>query len=92
MGPTTSETAAMEALKQRCAGLAQANVDLGLLQETNITGEFYVRDSSGFHVVVSDATSCYGRGVELFYKHLTRFVVEAHQQHGLNINIFQMMI
>ena len=37
--------------------MAQANFDLGLLQETNITYVVYIMESTGFCVVASDALS-----------------------------------
>ena len=45
--------------------MAQANIDLGLLQETNITGRVYARESAGFHVAASDATFCHFGGGEI---------------------------
>ena len=44
-------------------GMAQANVNLGLLQENNITDGVYVQDSAGFPVVALDAKSRHHRGV-----------------------------
>ena len=64
--------------------MAQANIDLELLQETKITGRIYARESEGFHVAASDATFCHFGGVKLFYKESPRFEVEDHQQHGPN--------
>ena len=59
-------------------GMAQANADLGLLQGTKITVGVYAQESAGFCVIVSDDLSRHCRSVEIFYKDLPRFVVEAY--------------
>ena len=71
-------------------GLEQANVYLGLLQDTKITGNIYARESVGFCVISLDAPRCHLRVVTIFYKESPRFVEGAHQQNGLNIINFQM--
>ena len=71
--------------------MAQVNIDLGLLQETNIAGGVYARYSTVFRVVVSDALSRHHWGVALFYKYLLRFAVEDHQHHSLKFISLQMV-
>ena len=46
-------------------GMAQANVDLGILKDTNIIDGFYERDYAGFSVAASDASIRHRRGVSL---------------------------
>ena len=72
--------------------MAQANVDLGPPQDTKLTDRVYARESAGLHIVVSDALSRHRGVVALFYKDSPRFAVETHQQHGLNIVSFQLVM
>ena len=72
-------------------GMDQANVDLGILQGAKITGGIHTRESTEFCVIVSDGPSRHYRGMSLFYKYLTHFVVEDHHQHGPNITRFQLV-
>ena len=71
--------------------MAHTNVDLGLLQETNITNRFYVQESSVSPVVAADAPSRHSAVMELFYKESPRFALESHQQHGPNTICFQLV-
>ena len=48
--------------------MAQANIDLGVFQETKCTDGVYTRASAGYRVVVTDALSRHRGGVALFYK------------------------
>ena len=59
--------------------MSQANIDLGLLQATELTYGVYAQESAGFYAFVSDDLSRHCRGVALFYKESPRFTVEAHQ-------------
>ena len=38
-------------------GMAQANIDLGVFQETKCTDGIYTRESAGYCVVATDAPS-----------------------------------
>ena len=44
----------------------QVNIELGLLQETNLVDGFYVRESAVFSAISSDVMSRHCRGVALF--------------------------
>ena len=71
--------------------MAYANVDLGLLQETNITDGVYVQESAGFCVIALDVLIRHHWGVALFYKESPRFAVDSYQQHGPDVISFQLM-
>ena len=71
--------------------MAQANVELGLLQENKITDGVYAGNSSRFHIVAPDALSRHHGVVALFYKELQHFTVEFHQYHGPNVISFHMV-
>ena len=71
--------------------MAQANFDLGLLQETKITDWVYTWNSTGFCVIALDTPSRRHWGVALFYKYSPRFAVEYYQQHGVNVISFQLV-
>ena len=49
-------------------GMSQANMDLGIFQETKCTYGIYTRESSGYRVVATDAPSRHRGGVALFYR------------------------
>ena len=38
-------------------GMSQANMDLGILQETKLTDGVYTRGSAGYNVIATDASS-----------------------------------
>ena len=78
-------------LKSSFCGMSQANVDLGLLKETNIIYGVYVQGSAGFYVIASDTLIRYCRSGALFYKEFSRFEVESHQQHSLSVISFQLV-
>ena len=44
-------------LKSALRGMAQANIDLGVFQETKCTDGIYTRESAGYRVVATDAPS-----------------------------------
>ena len=58
-------------------GMSQANMDLGILQETKITNGVYTRGSAGYKVIATDVPSRHRGGVALFYCLTPRFAVEA---------------
>ena len=72
--------------------MEQLNVDLVLLQDTNITYGVYTWDSTGFCVDTFHALSSHRGGVALLYKGSPHFVVEAYQYHGPNAIIFQLVM
>ena len=47
--------------------MSQANMDLGILQETKITNSVYTRGSAGYKVIATDAPSRHRSSVALFY-------------------------
>ena len=71
-------------------GTFQANMDLGILQETNLTYGIYTRGSSGYSVIATDALSRHRGGVALFYRSEPHFVVEAVEKFGPNVLGFQL--
>ena len=69
----------------------QANIVLGILQETKTTNRVYVRESAGSCVVTLYALIRHHRGVSLFYRESLRLEVEAHHQHGPHIASFELV-
>ena len=63
-------------LESALRGMAQANIDLGVFQETKCTDGIYTRESAGYRVVATDAPSRHRGGVVLFYKPSAQFAVE----------------
>ena len=61
-------------------GMAQANMDLGIFQETKCTDGIYTRESAGYSVVTMDAPSRHRVGVAVFYRPSPPFVVEDVRQ------------
>ena len=60
-------------------GVAQANTDLGIFQETKCTDIIHTCASSGYNVVATDALSRHRDGVAFFYWQSPHFAVEAVQ-------------
>ena len=71
--------------------MSQANMDLGIFQETKLTDGIYTCGSAGYSVVGTDATSRHRGGVAVFHRHAPHFAVEAVQQFGLNVIGFQLV-
>ena len=67
-------------LKAALRGMSQANMDLGILQETKLTDGIYTRRSAGYSLVATDAPSRHRGGVEIFHRPAPHFAVEAVQQ------------
>ena len=67
----------------------QANIDLGVSQETKCTDGIYTRESAGYCVVATDAPSRHRGGVALFYRPSSLFVVEAVREYGPNVLSFE---
>ena len=70
-------------LESALHGMARPNIDLGILQETKVTGGVYTRSSA--------EPSRHRGGIALFYKESRNFAVEALQLHGLNVVNFQLV-
>ena len=69
--------------------MSQANMNLGILQETKLTDGFYTGGSAGYKVIATDAPSRHRGGVTLFYRPTPHFVVEAVERCGPNVMLFQ---
>ena len=65
--------------------MSQANVDLGILQETKLTDIIYTRGSAGYSVVATDAPSRHRGGVAIFYRPAPHLAVEAVRKFGPNV-------
>ena len=70
-------------------GMAQANIDLGVFQETECTDRIYTCDSAGYRILATDALSRHRGGVALFYRPLPLFKVEAVREYGPNVLSFK---
>ena len=71
-------------------GMAQANIDLGIFQETKCTDGIYTRESDGYSVVAMDAPSRHRSRVAVFYRPSPLFAVEVVRQFGPNVVGFQL--
>ena len=70
-------------------GMAQANIDLGVFQETKCTDRIYTRESAGYRVVATDTPSRHRGGVALFYRPSAQFAVEEVREYGPNVISFE---
>lgn len=77
-------------LEAALRAMAQANVDLGVFQETKLTDDIYTRVSSGYRVIATNAPSEHQGGVALFYRDSDQHQVEALQTFGPNVVSFQL--
>ena len=64
-------------LESALRGMAQANMDMGILQETKCMDGIYTRESAGYSIVALDAPSRHRDGVAVFYRPPKLFAVEA---------------
>ena len=71
-------------------GMSQANMDLGILQETKLMDGIYTRGSAGYSVVAMDEPIRHRGGVEIFHWPVPHFAVEAVQNSGPNLIGFQL--
>ena len=76
-------------LKSVLRGMAQANLDLGFLQETKIMDAAYICEPAGYIIVDMDVLSQHHGGVEVFYHASPRFSVEEIQKFRPNVIRFQ---
>ena len=77
-------------LEAALRGMSQANMDLGILQETKLTDGIYTRGSAGYSFIATDAPSRHRGGVTLFYCLEPHFVAEAVDKFGPNVIGFQL--
>ena len=68
--------------------MSQANMDLGIFQETKCTDGIYTRHLAGYRVVTTDAPSRHRGGVVFFYRPSQLFEVEAVREYGPNVLSF----
>ena len=66
-------------LESALRGVSQANMDLGIFQETKVTDGIYTRGSAGYSVVATDAPSQHRGVVAVFHQPAPHFAVEAIQ-------------
>ena len=74
-----------EGLELVLRGMSQANMDLGIFQETKVTDGIYNRRSAGYIVDATYVPSQHRGGVGVFYRPEPHFALEAVQQFGPNI-------
>ena len=72
-------------LEAAMRGISQANMDLGILQETKFTDGVYTRGSDSYSVIATDAPSRHRGDVALFYRSEPHFVVEAVENFVPNV-------
>ena len=70
--------------------MSQANMDLGIFQETKVTDGIYTHGLDEYSVVATEAPSRHHSGVAVFLRPAPPFVVEVVQQLGPNVVVFQM--
>ena len=78
-------------LEAALRGMAQANIDLGVFQETKCTEGVYTRTSAGYRVVATDAPSRHRGGVALLYREEADFAVEEVRTYGPNVISFEVV-
>ena len=66
-------------------GVAQANLELGVLHKIQLTDGVYTRRLSGYSAVTMDAPIQHCGGVAVFYCVAPRFSVKALQQFRPNV-------
>ena len=71
-------------------GMSQANMDLGILQETKLTDGIYTRGSDRYSVVATDAPSRHRGGVAILHRPASHFAVEAVRKFRPNMIGFQL--
>ena len=62
--------------------IVQVNMDMGVFHKTNSMGVICMQKPSGYHVLAYNAPSKHQGGVLVFYRNLSQFQVEEHQQFG----------
>ena len=70
-------------------GMAQANIDPIVFQETKCTDRIYTRESAGYRVVATDAPSQHCGGVALFCRPSPLLAVEAVRDYGPSVIGFE---
>ena len=70
--------------------MSQANMDLGIFQETKVTHRIYNRGLAGYSVVAKDAPSRHRGRVAVFHRPALHFAVKGVQQFGPNVVVFHL--
>ena len=78
-------------LEAALRGMEQANLDVGILQDTKFTDRVYTRASAGYRVVATDAPSRHRGGIAMFYREGAGFAVEEVRQYGPNVLSFEVV-
>ena len=78
-------------LESALRGMSQANMNLGIFQETKVTDLIYTRMSAGYRVVTTEAPSQQRGGVAVFHRTAPHFAVESVQKFGPNVIKFQLV-
>ena len=68
-------------------GMDQANMDLGIFQDTKCKDGIYTCESAGYSVIATDAPIRHRSEVAVFYRPSPIFAVEAVRQFGLNVEV-----
>ena len=68
-------------LESALRGTYQANMDLGIFQETKLAGDVYTRRSAGYRVVATDVPSRHHSGVAVFYRLSPHYAVDSVQRY-----------
>ena len=76
-------------LESALRGMAQANIDLGVFQETKCTDGIYTHDFSGYRVVAIETLIQHRGEVALFYRPSPLFAVEAVREYRPNVFSFK---
>ena len=79
-----------EGLESALQVISQANMDVGIFQETKVTDGIYTCGSDGYSIDSTDIPSRPFGGVEVFYQPAPYFAVEAVRQFGPNVVGFQL--
>ena len=72
-------------------GMSQANMDLGIFQETKVTDGIYTREPAGYSVIATEAPSQHHDGVAVFHRPAPHFAVEAVQKFSPNVIGFHLV-
>ena len=90
-GPYNIRNCRNGGLEAAIRGMEQANMDLGVLQETKITDGVYTRTSAGYRVVATDAPRRHRGGIALFYRDGACFAIEEVRPYGPKVISFEVV-
>ena len=78
-------------LESTLPAMDEANVDVGVLQETKLPLNIYTRWSSGYHVITTAAPTQHQGGLTVIYRSSEQWQLEAYQTFSHNVISFQLM-